>query len=187
MSRKSIVQIVISLAVIALAIFWAFDSTRTQPYTGMDLSVRLGSGTVNVTNPGEETLVAELRSMGTRGTFAIASNNLDLTATSEREGTGSQSVNTMVVDLPPGVTDITLTRGVNAGVILSITGDQAVDIVQEAMTADEARTTWIVAGIVILGSLYFLSNATGHRWLGWVKQRLSASRTRGIDPEQLPT
>jgi hypothetical protein len=70
--------------------------------------------------------------------------------------------------------------------VLTVTGSSAVNFAAtstarleasvQPLNADETRMTLLIAAVIILGSLFFISRTTGHGWL----RALRAQRT---DPE----
>lgn len=165
-------RVLIALVVIAFVAFWTFDSVRTRGYSGQKIEFAMGSGPVTINNPGDETVTASLTNTGTRA-FTIASSNSDTALASSREGTGSRAVNTVLAELPPGITELSITRG--AGVNFAAESSATLEATVMPMTADETRNTVIFAAVVILGALFYISNATGHAWLKLLRNRGAAS------------
>jgi hypothetical protein len=69
--------------------------------------------------------------------------------------------------LPPGVSEFTVTRGTDVNFVAS--ADTRLEASAQATSADDAQTTLIVAAIVILGALFYMSNATGHPWMKLIR------------------
>jgi hypothetical protein len=95
-----------------------------------------------------------------------------MTARSTREGSGSSAVNIVDFALPAGTTDIHLTRGSDVTVIID--GSDRFEVTVKPTSLGTARTTWLVAIVVSLGALYYISRLTGRQWGTWARQKLPA-------------
>ena len=47
--------------------------------------------------------------------------------------------------------------------------DTVLEAVSSPMTGDQMRTTLIIAAVVVLAVLFYISNATNHQWLNTVR------------------
>jgi hypothetical protein len=156
-------RILIPLAVIVGAVYWGYTSTRDTTYSGSELSFEMGGGDTVINNPSENPVAAQLTTRGSGRNFIVASDALDTTISSSREGTGANTVNSAEIELPPGSTDLRLTRGSNVSV--TITGETNVEATVSPVSSSGARTILVIVIILIVGSLYFISSAFDHRWL----------------------
>ncbi len=153
-NRKFNWRLLVAVVVAVVAAYWVFDSTRIRSYTGSETSFGLGSGPVTVTNPTDEAIPVRLSSAGTRGTFAITSSEPEFPTASAREGTGSNVVHVIDLEIPPGETTLSVTRGTN--VTFNTEGATPLQVVVHPLNADETRNTAIVGAIVIIGALLYL-------------------------------
>lgn len=166
-------RVVIALLIVVGVAYWAFSSTQQTTYSGTELSFLMGGGPVVINNTGDEPAQAQLKSTGTRGAFGVSSSVLDSNVNAAREGTGANSVFTVDLELPPGTSEVSLTRGSN--VTMTINANAPVEAVVYPQSQDGTRATLIAAGVVILGALFYASSATKHGWL-------RALRSRGAAP-----
>jgi hypothetical protein len=163
MKFKTIATILIGLVFIGGAIFWAWDSTRVRSISGAEIATGLGSGAVIVNNPTQETIPVMFSAAGTRGNFTITSDVAELSGNSSREGSGRTTNNVLTLQVPPGQHEFRVSRGSN--VMLSVAGEQPVEVTVNPLNPDETRNTIVVALVAILVVLYLISNSMGHRWL----------------------
>jgi hypothetical protein len=56
-------------------------------------------------------------------------------------------------------------------VTVALAADTPVEAVMTPMSADDARNTIIVAVIVVLGALFYMSRVVEHRWLKTLVQK----------------
>lgn len=170
------IRVIIAVAVIIGVAFWAINSVIQRSYSGTRLSFEVGSGSVVVTNRGQEPVPVEMRAEGRASTFRIESADLDLRETSKREGTGRDIYHAVSFELPPGQAQINVTRGSKVQFISN--GTQRIDAVVTPMDASGVRWTLIFAGLVILAALYYISRTLEHRWIGALRSKLPAGAER---------
>jgi preprotein translocase subunit SecE len=165
-------SITLTLAVLAIfgIIFWAINSTRQRTYEGADLTFVVGSGSVIVTNSSDNEIPVAMRSEGRTASFRVTSTDFDLNATSTRQGSGRVAYHGVEFNLPPGQATIDVTRGNNVQFISSSATRIAATVIP--MGADEAQTTYMIAVVVVLASLFFISNTTEHQWISFVRSKL---------------
>ncbi len=168
-------RILIPLAVIVGAVYWGYTSTRSETYSGSELSFEMGGGDTVINNPSENPVVAQLTTTGARGNFTVASDALDTTISSTREGTGTNTVNSVEIELPPGSTDLRLTRGSN--VALTISSETPLEATVSPVSTSRARTIYVIVAVLIVGSLYFISSAFEHRWINRFRKKLPQQGT----------
>ncbi len=154
-------------AVVVIAILvLVFSITRSTTYNGTNLSFGVSGGPVTVTNPSDEAIPVQLVGSGARN-FAVSSSIDGVAGNSTRDGSGSSATQTFLFDLPAGVSEFTVERG--NGVQFVAATDTVLQAVASPMTNDQMRTTLIIAAVVVLAVLFYMSNATGHQWLNTVR------------------
>ena len=169
-------RVVIALLIVMGVAYWAFSSIQQQTYSGTELSFVMGGGPVVINNAGDEPVQAQLKATGTRGAFGVSSSVLDANVNAAREGTGANSVFTVDLELPPGTSEVSLTRGSN--VIMTINANEPVEAVVHPQSQDGTTATLVAAAVVILGALFYASSATKHGWLRGLRSRGAAPATR---------
>lgn len=169
-------KMIVAIVVMIGAVFWAVTSVRSAAYAGTDLDIAVGAGTVTVTNASDFPVSAQLTSSGAR-TFSVVSSIDGLAGTSARQGTGASTTQLFELSLPPGVSDFTVLRG--AGVSFTAPGSP-LDVTVEAVSPNDLRTTIIVAAVVVLGGLFYLSRSTDHRWLSSLRGKTPAQPTTKV-------
>ncbi len=165
-------KVLVALVVLAGAIFWAIDSQRTRSYSGIDLNFDVGNGPVTVTNSTNTAVPVQLTSTGTR-MFTVSSISESISGRSVRQGSGRTATQLFEVDLPPGITELIIVARSAAVNFVADTGSRLAATVQP-MTGDDARTTTIVAAVIIVGTLFYLSRATDHRWITLIRREKAA-------------
>lgn len=169
-------KIVIAIVVIIGIVFWGVSSLTSQSYSGKTLNFDIGSGSVTVTNPSDESVAVQLVGTGSRS-FSIVNSTFDTTGSSTREG----STQLFEFELPTGVSEFSIARGKNITFVSDT--DTSLRAIVQPLNADETQTTLIVVAIVILGALYFISQTTEHQWIKTLRNRISGS-TDDIEPEE---
>lgn len=161
-------KFVAAIVIVIGTLFWIVDSVRPRSYSGANLNFALGSGPVTVTNPVDDPVRVQLVSPGTRS-FTILSTIDGVSGSSARQGSGSTATQLVEFDLPAGVSEFTLTRGTN----VSFVADTMVNLAATVQPTDatQSRTILIVAALVILGILFYMSRLTGHRWISAIRGR----------------
>lgn len=155
-------KLVFAAVMIVATLFWAIDSVRPRAYAGSNLTVEVGGGPVTVTNTSDEPVLVQLAGPGTR-TFVVSSAADGVAGTSVRQGSGNTATQLHEFTIPSGDSEFTITRGNNVSFVSSSDANLAVSV--QPADAGQSSTTYLVAGIVILGLLYFISSATEHGWL----------------------
>lgn len=156
-------KILVGLIILVGAIFWGVDSVRTRSYSGTDLNFGVGSGPVTLTNSTDAPVPVQFISTGSRP-FSVSSASDTISGSSTREGSGRTATQVLAFDLPPGATELmVVARG--SAVNFVADSDARLDAVVQPLLQNDAQTTMIVAGIVILGALFYISKATDHRWI----------------------
>ncbi len=170
-------RILIALAVIVGVAYWGYTSTRSTSYAGTELNFTLGGGQTVIENPSEEPVIVSLTARGSTASFTVASDELNSRTSSTREGTGSATVHSVELELPPGSTDLYLTRG--SDVTLSYEGETRLEATVSPQSTNGARTIWFVVAVVAVGGLYYISRTLEHRWIARLRRALP-----GQDPGQ---
>ena len=173
-------KVVIALVVLVAALFWGVDSLRTRWYSGTDLNFGVGSGPVTITNSTDASVPAQLVSTGTR-TFAVSSAADGISGTSERQGSGRAITQSFAFDLPPGITELLIGARTTAVNFVAGAGPR-LDASVQPLAAGDAKTTTIVAGIAILGALFYLSKTTDHRWLKLIRRKRAHVQAQDTEP-----
>lgn len=159
-------KIAVAALLVVGAIVWAFTSTRAQSYSGTNLSFDVGGGPVTIVNPSDDAIPVQIVGTGTRG-FSVSSNIDGVSGNSTRLGTGTSATQTFLFDLPVGSSEFAVLRGANVQFVA------ATDVLLEAsaspMTTDNVRSTLVVAVVVVLGALFYISSATEHQWLNSIR------------------
>jgi preprotein translocase subunit SecE len=185
-------KVVLAFVVIFGTIAWALSSLLPSSYSGSNLNFGVGSGPVTVTNPSDEPVPVQLVAPRSRS-FTVASAAEGLAGSSTRQGTGSSSTYVFEFDLPPGISEFTIARGAD----VKFMADSATRLEARInpLNPDSTRTTIIVAAVVILGALFYASNAVGHQWINFFRREVvstpepqptTASRATGQDYGQRP-
>lgn len=154
-----IVKIVIALLIIAGTAYWAFDSVNTRSYAGSGIEFTVGNGSsVSISHEATEPVLLDITASSS---FAVTSSESDLSGSGTREGSGRNVVYRHQVELPAGTTDFRVTRGSN----VTFAVDGAAEATVVPMQGDAARTTLIVAALVIIAALFYISRTLEHRWI----------------------
>lgn len=156
----------IALGLVIVAGFWLVTSVRTSSYNGANLDFAIGTGDVTVTNPSDSAVPVQLVGTGTRP-FTISKTIAGVEGSSTRQGTGSATTQLFEFELPPGTNTFSVVRGAN----LRLVSDARLEASVDPLSESEARTTMIIAAIVILGGLFFASRATEHRWMSALRRK----------------
>ena len=161
--------------------YWGVNSLRTRSYSGTDLNFGVGSGPVTVTNPSDEALPAQLFGSGP-GTFTVSSINNQVSGKSTRQGSGRNITQLFEFELPPGISEWTVTRGTSVTFVASV--DTPLEATVQPLNADDSLTTLIVTAIAILGSLFYLSRSNGHRWISPSRRQRAFDHAIAQETEQ---
>jgi hypothetical protein len=173
-------KVLIALVVLVAVLFWGVDSLRTRWYSGTDLDFGVGSGPVTITNSTDASVPVQLVSTGTR-TFTVSSTADGVLGTSERQGSGRTITQLFAFDLPPGITELLV--GAHTSAVSFVTGAAPrLDASVQPLAASDAKTTTIVAGVVILGTLFYISKATDHRWLKLIRRKQATVQVQKTEP-----
>jgi hypothetical protein len=160
-------KIVLVLVIAIGAIFWAAGSVRSLSYSGTNLTFPVGNGAVTVTNPSNQPVPVQLISTGSRS-FSVSSTIEGLSGSSTTQGTGTATSQLVEFVLPPGVSEITVVRRTNVTTEVDFVAntETKLEAVAQPLSVTDARTTSIVAVLVVFGALFYISRTTNHRWIG---------------------
>jgi hypothetical protein len=111
MEVGKVIRAGVAIIIIVLVAFWAVTSIRHREYSGSNLSFNVGSGSVVVNNNSQETVEARMRTGGRIASFRVESERLNLRETATRFGSGRNIYYAVNLALPPGQTEIVITRG----------------------------------------------------------------------------
>jgi hypothetical protein len=168
-------RVIIAAVVIVGVIVSAVDSVRARSYSGNDLNFVVGRGPVTVTNSSDQPVPAQLLSKGSRS-FSVSSTFENVSDTSTMEGTGSNRSQLFAFELPPGDSEFTVVRATNATTDVNFVAntDTRLGVSALPLNGNDTRNTIIVAVVVVLGALFYMSHTTGHLWIS-ASRRKAAS------------
>jgi hypothetical protein len=166
-------KVVFAFLIIFGTVAWALVSLLPTTFNGTAFDFEVGTGTVTMTNPTNVPVPVQL--VGTRSrSFTVVSSTEGMAGSSTRDRDDNNSVYTFAFDLPAGVSDFTIARSANVRLVADTTTQLEARV--NPLSADSVRTTLIAAGVVILGALFYASNATGHRWVDTFRRQHAASQ-----------
>lgn len=171
------IRIGVAFAIIIGVIFWATNTIRPRTYSGTEMMFAVGGGTVQVTNPSEQATTVQLIGTGSR-TFRVTSTVEGLSGSSTREG--STRTHIFEFDLMPGINEFTVSGGNDVNFVGGAGAELQATV--NPIRSESQRTILIVAGLVILGALYYASSATQHRWFNTLRRK-PAVVTPEADPD----
>lgn len=164
-------KVLIVSVLTAVVVYAAINSILPRSYSGSDLNFEFSSGTVSITNPSAESIPAQL--VSTSGSFRVSSAIEDLSGSSTRQGTGSSATYSIEFELPPGVSEIAITRGRKINFVADT--DTKLEAAVQPVSSSTARTTTIVAVVVVLAALFYISHTTDHRWIRILRRQEPAA------------
>jgi hypothetical protein len=160
-------KVLIALIVIVGAGYWVAISAIPHSYSGSDLNFEVGSGTVTVTNPSTESIPAQL--VAKSRSFRVSSAVEGLSGSSTRQGNGTSATYLIEFELPPGVSEFTITRGQDVRFVANT--ETRLEATVQPVSESASRTTLIVAVVVVLAALFYISRITNHRWIGILRRQ----------------
>jgi hypothetical protein len=169
---------VLIASILAIAVIYgAASAVLPRSYSGANLSFGTGSGTITMTNPSEESVLVQL--IGSRySSFSVSSPTEGVSGSSQKIGSGSSFTHVFEFELPPGISKFTVVRGSDVNFVAD-TATRLKATVQP-LAQNETRMTLILAAVVVLGALFYISRATGHRWIS--RLRRVAAPLQGAQP-----
>ncbi len=159
-------KIALAFVVVIGAIFWAAGSVRSLSYSGANLTFPVGNGAVTVTNPSNQPVPVQLVSAESHS-FLVSSTIDGLSGSSTRLVTGTVTSQLVEFALPPGVSEFTVLRGTNVTTEVDFVANTEIKLEAAAqpLNTTDTGTTILVAAIVVFGALFYISRATGIRWI----------------------
>jgi hypothetical protein len=167
---RSNIKLIVAIVIAIGAVVWAVTSVRSMSYSGTNLNFPVGSGPVKVNNTGDAPVTVQLVSPGTRS-FTVTTTIEGAGGTSVKQGTGAATTQLFEVVLPSGVNTFTVTRG--TGVTVAAQSETRLEVTVQPLPESDTRMTLIIAAVVILGSLFYASKTTGHRWISMLRNRVT--------------
>lgn len=162
-----LIRVGAAFAVIVLVIFQVFNAVTPTTYEGDSFEFLVNSGPIIITNDSDTPQTIQVVGTGSRA-FRIISTNADLARTSETLGTGADRTQVRELSLPEGVSEFTVERGTNMGVVASdVSGLEATVY---PVSSDTRRTYIIAAGVITLLALFFASSSVEHQWINMIRQ-----------------
>jgi hypothetical protein len=153
-------KVLIAIAVIVVVAVWAFSSVLPHSFNGSNLTFSVGTGMVTVNNPSDAPAAVQLVGKGARA-FNVLSTMGSIAGSSTKQGTGGATSQLYEYASPPGISDFSVVRGSDVSFVSQ--SDTRLEATVQPLTADETRTTLIVAAVVILSSLFYISRSNDHR------------------------
>lgn len=169
-------KILVAMVVIAGILLWGVNSLASQSYSGKTLNFSVGSGSVTITNPSDESVAVQLTGTGSRS-FSVVETTLDITGSSKRDG----KTQSLEFELPSGISEFSVARGKGVNFISS--SDTSLKATVQPLSAGDVQSTLIVVIVVILGALFFISRTTDHLLIKTLRSRISGS-TDDTQPEE---
>jgi hypothetical protein len=161
-------KVLVALGALVGVVFWGANSLRTRSYSGTTLNFGVGGGPVTVENSMDTAVPAQLVSTGARS-FVVSSTSEGISGSSMRQGSGSSATQLFELDLPPGVTELVIVERSSAVSFVAVAGS-GLDVTVHPLSENNTRLVAIVAAIVVLGALFYISRATGHRWIKLIRR-----------------
>lgn len=161
---KALIAGVLLIGVLA----WAYDTVRTRSYNGTDLTFELGGGSTVLFNNADNAAEARLSSTGSRGAFTIRSSSADTPITSAREGSGRNLRHVAVVPLPPGSTELVITRG--GSITAQATSVAPLEVTVTPQSQTTTTTTLVFAFIVAAACLFYIVYSTADLWRRFIRR-----------------
>lgn len=168
------IKVTAAFVVIVGVVFWVINTTRPQLYNASDLNFEVGSGAIIVTNPSGQSIPVQFMGTGTR-TFRVSSDVEGISGNSTRGSGVGAATHLFEFELPTGTSEFFVRRGTDVRFVAIASTELQATVYN--MTANASRNTFIVAIVVILGSLFYASHAIGHNWIYF----LTGNRTRPKD------
>lgn len=163
-------KVLVAIVLMVGAIVWTVDSTRSKSYSGTKLDFEVGNGPVTMTNPSSESIPVQLVAASNRS-FSVSSTIDSIPRASVREGTSPNITNVIAFELPPGVSEFTITRGSDVNFVADTDTN-----LEATIHATNNSTKVRVLVVFLLATLFYISYATKHRWLYTLLGREPASK-----------
>lgn len=164
-------KIIFASLLIVAALYGAVTALRSSSYSGTSVNFNVGHGVVSLTNPSAEAVAVQILATGTR-VFRVTSENADIAGASSPVGTGAARSQLYEFLLPAGSSAFAVTGGTNPNFVANTA--VAIQATVESMSETEARAVMIVASLLILGALFYISRTMEHRWISILRGQAAA-------------
>lgn len=162
-------RVIIGVLLIVGVVYLAATAVLPTSASGREVVVESSSGSVTIENGSDSPVMAV---MSGRNAFRVTVSGDEPTElASARSGSGRSIAQVIETELPPGPVVLTISRG--SDVSFQLTSEANLSVTAEPRNAGDTQSVLLFAGFVVLGLLYYISNATGHRWL----RQLRAGKT----------
>ena len=182
-------KIYIAIVVIVGVLVWSISSVMPHSFSGSHLTFSIGNGTVMVNNLSDAPVPVQLVGTGIRF-FTVASKSEGLSGSSTTQGSGKTATQLLEYAAPPGIIEFTIGRGTNVNFVSN--SDAQLQATVQPLSEGDFRTTLIVAAVVVLGGLFYISRSTGHSWIKTLRRQeilvpvvvAPAAETLVVDPNR---
>jgi hypothetical protein len=163
-------KVLVALTLMVGAIALAAYSIRSKSFDGANLNFEVGSGMVTMTNPSTNPIPVKLANTSIRS-FSVSTTIDDVPSISVRDGERPNVINLIEFELPPGVSEFTITRGSEVSFIADTTTN-----LEATVQAANISTKIQLLAVFLLGALFYMSYTTEHRWIYKLLGREPASK-----------
>jgi hypothetical protein len=161
-------RLIIALVAIVGVSIWAVSAVLPRSYNGANLTFSIGSGTVTINNPSDAPVASQLVGKTARS-FVVSSRVEGLSGSSVRQGTGASATQLFQYASPPGISEFSVARGNDVNFVS--TGDTRLQATVKLLSEGETTSTLVVAALIVIGGLYYISRTTEHRWIKTLLRR----------------
>mgnify|MGYP001602872929 CR=1 FL=1 len=155
---KASIALLLAVAVVVLTAMWVFP----RNYSGTELDVPVGGGTMRITNQGVRDVTVSLVSPRAE-LFRVHSDITGVSGTSIRHGMGTDAIHNFTFDLPPGTHEFTVTN--NANVTLYARSPDLLSVMVQPVSANTQRVVVALAIAFVIVAVFYASSVTHHNWL----------------------
>lgn len=170
------IKLIVAILVILASAYWAMDGVRARTYLGSKLSFNVGNGYVMLNNLSKDPITAEMRTESAAQTFRITSTDLGLNESSKRQGSGRTSSQVVALEIPSGEARIDIARGSKVQFVATSTG--RLRAVVYRVNPATAQVNLRIAAVIILLTLFYISNLYNHQWVRSLISKLPLARFR---------
>lgn len=168
-------RVIIGVLLIAVVGYLAVTAVLPTSASGREVVVHSSSGNVTIENSSDSPVMAM---MSARSTFRVTVSGDEPTElTSARSGSGRSVAQVIETELPPGPVVLTISRG--SDVQFQFMSEANLEVTAVPRNAGDTQSLLLFAGFVTLALLFYISNATQHRWL----RQLRAGKAAGGSAE----
>lgn len=160
------------------AIFWVMNTTSANTYDGENLDFAVGSGTITITNPSEESLPVQFASPSSRS-FRVTSTVSGVSGSSVRQDGDSGISQLFEFGLPPGTNEFTITRGSDVSFVADTT--EMLQAIVDPMGSGTSSMLQIGTLLLVIGLLYYASNVNDHEWIASLRARAFPTNQQDTD------